>query len=98
MSDYIAAPTIADFFRCNADNRIIIGPLGSGKSSACTIEILQRAQRQAPGADGIRRTKAAVIRNTYRELTDTTKATMEEWLPADITTWVESDMTFWLRF
>lgn len=98
MSDYLAAPTIADFFRCNADNRIIIGPLGSGKSSACTIEILQRAQRQAPGLDGIRRTKAAVIRNTYRELTDTTKATMEEWLPADITTWVESDMTFWLRF
>jgi hypothetical protein len=98
VTDYLAPPTIAEFFRSNADNRIIIGPLGSGKSSACTVEILRRTQAQEPGTDGIRRVKCAVIRNTYRELTDTTKATMEQWLPVEITTWVESDMTFWLKF
>jgi hypothetical protein len=101
MSDpvtYEASPTVAEFFRCNAGNRIIIGPLGSGKSSACTIEIMRRAQMQERGEDGIRHTRFAVIRNTYRELTDTTKATMMEWLPSEITTWVESDYTFWLKF
>jgi hypothetical protein len=97
-TEYVAPPTIARFFLSNADNRIIIGPFGSGKSSACTIEILRRAQMQEPAEDGIRRTRIAVIRNTYRELTDTTKATMDEWLPAGIATWVESDMTYWLKF
>jgi Phage terminase large subunit len=98
MSEFRAAHTVAEFFRSNADNRIIIGPLGSGKSSACTVELLQRAQRQQVGPRGLRRTRFAVIRNTYRELTDTTKVTMDEWLPEEISTWVESDMTYWLRF
>jgi hypothetical protein len=98
VSNFVAEPTVAEFFRSNADNRILIGPLGSGKSSACTIEILRRAQMQEPGADSIRHTRFAVIRNTYRELTDTTKATMTTWLPPEITVWVESDMTFWLKF
>jgi hypothetical protein len=98
MSDFVAEPTVSEFFLSNADNRILIGPLGSGKSSACTIEILRRAQMQEKGEDGIRHTRFAVIRNTYRELTDTTKATMLEWLPPEITVWVESDMTFWLKF
>lgn len=98
MSEFVAEPTVAEFFRSNADNRIIIGPLGSGKSSACTVEALTRAQGQQVGPKGIRRTRGAVIRNTYRELTDTTKVTMDEWLPPEITTWVESDMTYWLKF
>jgi hypothetical protein len=98
VSDFIASPTVSEFMRSNADNRIIIGPLGSGKSSACVVEILRRAQAQQVGPKGKRRTRAAVIRNTYRELTDTTKATMDEWLPADIAQWVESDMTYHIRF
>lgn len=98
MSEFIASPTIAEFFRSNADNRIIIGPLGSGKSSGCTVEILRRATAQEPGTSGLRRTRAVVVRNTYRELQDTTKATMDEWLDSGIATWVESDMTYWLRF
>jgi hypothetical protein len=95
---YEASPTIAEFFRSSAGNRIIIGPLGSGKSTGCTVEILRRAQAQEVGRSGLRRTRCAVIRNTYRELTDTTKATMDEWLPPGLATWVESDMTYWLRF
>src|SRR2546423_1261920 len=85
VSNFVAEPTVAEFFRSNADNRIIIGPLGSGKSSACTVELLRRAQGQQVGPKGLRRTRFAVIRNTYRELTDTTKVTMDEWLPEEIT-------------
>jgi hypothetical protein len=98
MSKFVASKTIAEFFRSDAFMRIIIGPFGSGKSSGCSVEILQRAMRQEPNSHGVRRTRWAVIRNTYRELTDTTKATLFEWLPPDITTWVESDMTAWLKF
>ena len=66
-----------------SDNRIrgIVGPLGSGKSVACCLEILKRAIRQAPGEDGVRRTRVAVIRNTYGQLTDTTQKTFFDWFP-----------------
>lgn len=53
----------------------------SGKSSACVMEIPQRALRQEPGPDGVRRSRWAVIRNSYRQLEDTTIKTFMSWLP-----------------
>lgn len=70
--------------RFHADDsfvRGIMGPIGSGKSVACVIEIISRALRQAPNQDGVRRTRWAVIRNTYPELTSTTIKTWMDWLP-----------------
>ncbi len=58
-----------------------MGPFGSGKSSACIAEFPIRAQEQKPGPDGIRRTRWAVVRNTYRELEDSTIRSFHEWLP-----------------
>lgn len=95
---FVAPPTVAAFLRCDAHNQLIMGPFGSGKSSGCCIKILLRAGAQEPDADGIRRTRCAVVRNTYRELMDTTKKTMDEWFTADMAQWVESDMTYWVKF
>ena len=53
----------------------------SGKSSACVVEILRRAQEQAPGPDGIRRTRWMVVRNVRKDLTDTTIPTFMRWCP-----------------
>ena len=53
----------------------------SGKSSACVIECINRAEAQVPGRDGIRRVRIAVVRNTYQQLTDTTIATFLKWIP-----------------
>lgn len=58
-----------------------MGPIGSGKSTACVIEILRRSQMQAPGPDGIRRTRWAIIRNSYPELRTTTLKTWGDWCP-----------------
>lgn len=58
-----------------------MGPIGSGKSAACTIEILGRSREQAPQHDGIRRTRWAVVRNSYPELKSTTLKTWAEWCP-----------------
>lgn len=96
--NFIAPPTISEFLQCRADNHLITGPLGSGKSSGCAVKIVKLATEQEPDDTGIRRTRCAVIRNTYRELVDTTKKTMDEWLDPSIATWVESDMTYWLKF
>lgn len=79
--DYTGSPTLRDFALSGAFLRCVTGPFGSGKSSACVMEIIRRAKEQAPGLDGIRRTRWAVIRNTYTELRDTTIKTFHDWLP-----------------
>lgn len=81
----------------NAFARVAKGPVGSGKSSACVMEIVKRASQQEPGADGVRRTRFAVIRNTYRELRDTTRRTFEQWVPQMAGKWREADFAFDLR-
>ena len=80
---YEASKTLAEFHSCNDFMRSIIGPIGSGKSSACSWEIFRRATEQEPGADGIRRTRWAIVRNTYRELADTTLKTWLDWFPEE---------------
>ena len=45
---YQAEPTASRFHNSNAPVRLIKGPEGSGKSSACVIEILLRAMKQRP--------------------------------------------------
>jgi hypothetical protein len=56
----------------------------SGKSSGCVVEILRRALAQRPGPDGVRRSRWAIVRNTYAELRMTTVKTVLQWLPKDI--------------
>ncbi len=80
---YLHVPTIERFSDSNKFIRGLMGPFGSGKSVGCLIEILNRSAAQAPGPDGIRRTRWAVIRNTYGQLKDTTIKTVCEWLPPE---------------
>lgn len=56
----------------------------SGKSVACTVEVLARALAQTPSPDGIRYSRWAAIRNTYPELKSTLIKTWEEWVPPSI--------------
>ena len=79
--DYSPSPTLARFHRSNAFMRGIRGPIGSGKSTGCSWELMRRAREQKPGPDGVRRTRWAVVRNTYRELKDTTLNTWLDWFP-----------------
>jgi hypothetical protein len=94
---YRAPPTVARFLRSDKFVRCIVGPVGSGKSSGCVVEILRRAAQQEPGPDKVRRTRFAVIRNTYRELKDTTRKTFEQWVPASLGKWHEQDFTFTMQ-
>jgi hypothetical protein len=53
----------------------------SGKSTACCFEIIRRAAMQAPNSRGIRKTRAVVVRETARQLQDTTIKTFLDWFP-----------------
>lgn len=90
-------PTLKRFAKCHDLVRFIVGPVGSGKSSRCVKEIVRRACRQRPGPDGTRRSRAAVIRNTYSQLRDTTRKTFEQWVPSWMGTWHEQAFTFTIR-
>lgn len=95
---YTAPPTVARFLDSNAFARVVVGPIGSGKSSGCIMEIVRRALEQAPGPDGIRHTRFAVIRNTYPELRDTTRKTFEQWVPPELGVWHKQEFSFRIRF
>lgn len=77
--NYIAEPTLRKFHSDNSFVRGVMGAIGSGKSVACCMEIINRARKQKPDANGIRRSRWAVIRNTYGELKSTTIKTWESW-------------------
>lgn len=82
------------FFLARCDDTIFVTG-NSGKSSACCVEIVRRGQAQAPGPDGVRRTRWLVVRATVRELDDTTIRTFHEWFPpAHFGTWRASDNTY----
>ena len=88
--EYVAPGPVADsFMACNSFVRGIRGPIGSGKSTACCAEILKRAVQQKPGPDGKRRSRWAVIRNTYPELKTTTIRTWHGLVPQEVGRWVD---------
>jgi hypothetical protein len=65
----------------NNDNfiRLIIGPYGSGKSTICCAEIIFRSIAIPPCQDGVRRSRWAIVRNTYGDLEATSLKTWLEW-------------------
>jgi hypothetical protein len=83
-------PVSRAFMKSDAFVRGIMGPYGSGKSTACVMEIIRRSQQQKPGADGVRRSRWAVVRNTYPELKTTTIKTWHQWVPLSLGRWVDS--------
>lgn len=96
---YTAPPTIRQFMRDDSFFRVISGPYGSGKTTACIMEVVRRCIQQLPGADGMRRSRWAVVRNTNRQLKDTTVKDFLMWFPSgEAGRWKESEMTFFLEF
>lgn len=80
---YKAERTPSLFHVCDDRVRGIMGPVGSGKSTACCAEIMARCMRHPIDETGKRRVRAVVIRNTYRELLDTTVQTWMDWFPEE---------------
>lgn len=71
------SPTLWRFWQSQKRMRIILGPVGSGKTVVCCTNPLAIAMNQAPGTDNIRPFKLAVVRNSMPELWRTT---IETWL------------------
>lgn len=94
---FITPPTVGDFMLDDAFVRLIMGPVGSGKSAGCFMELLRRARLQAPNKDGVRQTRMAIIRNTLQQLRQTCLADIQLWLDPIINYRV-TDQTIQVRF
>lgn len=80
MTSYTpSGPVSASFHKDNNRHRVLIGPFGSGKSVSCCVELMKRAVQQSPNNRGVRKTRWAIIRNTYVELRDTTLNSWKDW-------------------
>lgn len=96
---YDAPPTMARFMKSAAFGRLALGPVGSGKTTACIMELLRRSIEQAPAADGLRYTRFTVVRQTLRQLLDTVVKDCRQWLEeGGMGAWKISDKTFYLDF
>ena len=82
-----SGPTIARFHQSDKLVRGIAGPVGSGKTGGCLMEILYRAQRQAPHpVTRVRATKWLVIRSQQIDLEKTTIPSWLGWIPRTVGT------------
>ncbi len=73
--NYVAqGQTLREFHdvRCDYFTRNLIGPLGSGKTQACILEVLDHIHNQVPAADNVRYSRVCVVRNTFPDLDTST--------------------------
>jgi hypothetical protein len=85
--------------KSSAFGRLILGPVGSGKTTSCIMELLRRSIEQSPAADGLRYTRFTVVRQTLRQLLDTVVKDCRQWLEeGGMGAWKISDKTFYLDF
>jgi hypothetical protein len=94
--NYTAPATIRRFMLDNTSLvRVIVGPIGSGKSMGCIIELLRRARMQAPH-HGTRYTRFAIVRNTLQQLRTTVLSDIQQYLGPMISYFV-TDSTVRIR-
>lgn len=82
----------------DAPVRMIMGPVGSGKSVVCCMEVFRRCAEMPRAKDGFRRSRWVVVRNTRDQLRKTTLKTWTAWFPDGLAgRWKESEMTYYLE-
>lgn len=101
--DYKPPPTVREFITHFIPNKLfyswIVGPVGSGKTTGDFFKLVYMAKLQEPGPDGIRRTRAVIVRNTLPQLRDTTITSWNYWFKdGEAGTWRASENKFTLRY
>ena len=96
--NFTPSKTVREFMLSEAKIRAIKGPVGSGKTSGAIVELLRQSILIPPMADGIRRSKQLVVRNTKTQLKDTTLSSVVGLLPVELYKWRESEMIMRFKF
>lgn len=105
MSDvqYTPPPTVREFIVDYRPSSLfysfIVGPVGSGKTTGNFMKLIYMAGLQKRGADGVRRSRCVIVRNTAPQLKDTTIKSWEDWFVDGVAgKWHATDKVFDLKF
>lgn len=91
--------SLVPFFISDKFISLVIGPVGSTKTTAGIVKIAYHAKQMAPCKDGIRRSRAIWIRNTREQLRDTSIPDFLKWFPDGLAgQYFKSDSKFLLKF
>ena len=77
--NYSAYPAARDFHASTAFMRVLLGPVGGGKSSATWMELFRRACEEHPDDRGVRSSHHLCVRDTYAMLKATTIKDFLSW-------------------
>ena len=96
---YNPPQSITPFLTSSSFISLICGPVGSTKTTASLMKIAYHAKAMAPCQDGVRRSRAIVVRNTREQLRDTTIPDFLKWFPDGVAgSYLKTEYKFFLRF
>jgi phage terminase large subunit len=96
--DYTPTKVCKEFMMSDSKMRVLMGPVGSGKSVASCFEVVRRASMQKPNKLGIRKSRVAIVRETARQLQDTTIKTFHDWFPPGVCgNYMRTTKTYYLK-
>ncbi len=103
LINYTPPDTISRFIKDHLPGELfndwIVGPVGSGKTTGIFMKLITMAGLQAKGPDGIRRSRAVIVRNTNQQLIDTTLNSWFTWFkPGQAGLWEITPKRFTLRY
>lgn len=97
--EYSPPASLVPFLQSTSFVSLVVGPYGSTKTTASIMKIAYMAKRVAACRDGIRRSRAAWIRNTREQLSDTSIPDFLKWFPDGVAgTFAKTGMKFLLKF
>lgn len=92
-------PSVQGFLASEKFISLIVGPVGSTKTSAGIMKIAYHAKQMAPCKDGIRRSRCVWVRNTNQQLEDTSIPDFLKWFPDGIAgSYAKVQKRFIMRF
>lgn len=96
---YFPPKSVEPFLASRAFISLIVGPMGSTKTTAGLMKIIYHAGLMAPCRDGVRRSRAVWVRNSTPMLRDTSIPDFLKWFPdGEAGLYTKTDSKFALRF
>ena len=97
--EYNPPPSVQGFLASEAFISLIVGPVGSTKTTAGLMKIVYHAKQMAKAIDGVRRSRCVWIRNTNEQLLDTSIPDFHKWFPPGVAgSWAKQEKRFILKF
>lgn len=99
MSNFSIVPSVTPFVQSETFISLILGPVGSTKTTGGIAKIAYHASKMAPCKDGKRRSRCIWIRNTREQLRDTSIPDFLKWYPeGEYGTYLKTEYKFTLEF